>query len=592
MPQKNAWVRYPQSDEPREREPAAEWPSPAAGEDATMLARRVRPLAGVFAFLILVIIVRLATVQIFAAPLPTRSAGESTNPSRGRVVDRSSLLLATDVHLWEVYAAPPQIQTPADVKLITTVAQILGRSDQPLLATLSAHSKLPTVTLAKDATEEQCAAIMALKQTRRVWCTARLGRIYPQGSLATHLVGFANYEQIGVYGVEESYNPWLRAAGDWSPARLPGEPRPAPQAWKLYLPSPAGRDVALHLDAPLQYAIEQRLAEAIAKYQAEAGTIIVMDPRTGGILALANWPTFDLNAYSEAPKESWVDAAVGQIYEPGSVFKLITMAAALDSGQVTPDKLYRDEGVLKVSNREIRNAERKTYGDITVREALARSVNVVTARICLDMGAETFYRYVRQFGFGKLTEVDLHFEGYGIVKEPGNPNWSYFDQATNSFGQGISVSSLQMIRAVAAIANKGVLLQPQVVKELIFNGQLYGLPPRVMGYPIKPETAQALTQMMVYTVDRSAYPLMTPGYRIAGKTGTAEIPTDTGYSALDTITSFVGFLPAADPQIVILVKLVKPTTSRWAEHVAQPVFGLVAQDAVRILRIPPDDRMP
>jgi cell division protein FtsI/penicillin-binding protein 2 len=178
------------------------------------------------------------------------------------------------------------------------------------------------------------------------------------------------------------------------------------------------------------------------------------------------------------------------------------------------------------------------------------------------------------------------------VKEPGHIFWSRFDQATNSFGQALSATSIQVINAVAAIANGGTRFQPQAVKALVRDGQVYNLPPHVLGYPIKPETAKTLTQMMVHTVDSSSYSKFMPGYRVAGKTGTAEISTAKGYTQ-DTIMSFVGFLPAADPQLIILVKLEKPKRGgRWAEQVAVPVWAKVAQDAVRLLRIAPDDRAP
>jgi cell division protein FtsI/penicillin-binding protein 2 len=309
-------------------------------------------------------------------------------------------------------------------------------------------------------------------------------------------------------------------------------------------------------------------------------------------LALANVPSYDPNHYAESPAELWGNSAVRDSYEPGSVFKLVTMAAALDAGEITPDTVYPDSGELAIDGRTIHNADNKRYGDVTVRTALAKSINVVTARICLDMGAETFYRYVRQFGFGVPTEVDLSGEESGEVKEPGDIFWSRFDQATNSFGQALSVTSMQMTNAVAAIANGGTRYQPQVAKALVRDGQVHTLPPHVLGYPIKPKTAHTLTQMMVYSVDSASYAKFVPGYRVAGKTGTAEISTVKGYTQ-DTIMSFVGFLPAADPQLVILVKLEKPKRGgRWAEQVAVPVWAKVAQDSVHQLRIAPDDRMP
>ncbi|PKO23802.1 MAG: hypothetical protein CVU38_02045 [Chloroflexi bacterium HGW-Chloroflexi-1] len=593
MSRETRWKSYddsiapvPMSDRP-EAEDAR-----GAADPKHLLASRARLLIAVFLVITLLVIARLVHWQLFGGASDADATGsQAAKISRGRFVDRSGLLLAADNFVWEIYANPWQFSRSNTASaLVPELAQASAAPVADIEAQL-AQSHLTVVTLSKDAPEAQCQAVQALQKPELAWCAPRRVRAYPLGPLAAHIVGFTNYSLVGVYGVEASYDPWLRDDLPWT-QRLPGKSEPMPDAWQLYLPSPGARDLVLHLDAPLQHLVEKHLAEALSFDEAEAGTIIVMDPRTGGILALANQPSFDPNHYSDVDQETWVNSAVSQIYEPGSVFKLITMAAGLDSGQITPDTVFEDKGYLQIGNRFIRNAELKQYGQLTVRDALAKSVNVVTAQICQDMGAETFYRYVHKFGFGKLTEVDLNFEGYGIVTEPGNPLWSCFDQAANSFGQGISVTTLQMINAVAAIANGGTLLQPQVVKGLIKDGQVYYLPPRVLGYPITPETARTLTEMMVYTIDNSAYPDLAPGYQVAGKSGTAEIPTEQGYTSQDTITSFVGFLPAADPQIVILVKLVKPKRSRWAEHVAVPVFGQVAGDAVRILGIPPDSQKP
>jgi cell division protein FtsI/penicillin-binding protein 2 len=570
------------------------------------LAGRAPLVLAMFVLMMILVVARLAHWQLVGGQTSAQPVGPASRavtafgsdrvvhtagPSRGRIVDRHGLLLATDSFVWDIYANPKAIQKDLTAPaVVSSLAQILAQPEEAIHAALTGDIQL--VILAKEATPAQCGAVKELNQPILAWCDFRRVRTYPQATLAAHLIGMTNYDQQGIYGVEASYNDWLSSSGEWRAGRLPGAPQPLPEQGKLYLPSPLGRDLILHLDAALQYAVETRLAEAIAYYQAEAGTIIVLDPRSGGLLALANYPTFDLNHYLDVPQDLWVNPAVAQIYEPGSVFKVITMAAGLASGHITPKSSFQDEGYLVVSGKRIRNAERKIYGTVTAEEVLAKSINVVSAAISLKMGAETFYRYVGQFGFGKLTEIDLNQESTGIVKEPGNPLWSVFDQATNSFGQGISVTTLQMINAVAAIANRGELLQPQVVKALVKDGQVYLLPPRTLGRPIPAEVARTLTQMMVYTTDHSVYPNLVPGYRVAGKTGTAEIPTETGYTSAQTITSFIGFLPAADPQLVIMVKLVKPKRSTWAEHVAVPVLGQVAQDAVRILEIKPDNREP
>ncbi|MCX7668565.1 MAG: penicillin-binding protein 2, partial [Anaerolineae bacterium] len=524
-------------------------------------------------------------------PLPANPPAQPQDMPRSRIVDRNGLLLATDAFSWEAYARPPEIarDTKRDL-LIADIARILGRDADAIRASLAVTHSL--VTLAHDLDGQQAAELNALGRTGAVWADDRRVRTYPLGALAAHLIGFTNYARQGLYGVEASYDGWLMGRTDLPADQIGRKPQPLPDAWRIYLPSPGRHDLVLHLDAALQHVVERHLADAVAWHKATGGTIIVMDPRNGGILALANYPTYDPNRYAAANPEWWANAAVSGRYEPGSVFKLVTMAAALDTGQVTPDQTFTDPGVLMVDGQPIRNAENKTYGTVTVQYALAKSINVITARICLDMGADTFYRYVRQFGFGSLTEVDLNLEDTGFLKEPGNPYWSRFDQATNSFGQALMATPLQMINAVATIANGGTRYQPQAARALVQDGQVYELPPRILGYPIRPETAKALTRMMVYNVESASYRGFVPGYKVAGKTGTAEISTASGYTSQDTITSFAGFLPAADPQIVILVKLDRPKSSRWAEQVAVPVFGKVAQDAVRILRIPADARDP
>ena len=278
----------------------------------------------------------------------------ATDLSRGRIMDRNGLLLATDNFLWELYANPREVRNARESsRLIAQVAEILNQPISTVQDNLTAD--VTVFTLAKGLSDEQRQRIKDLKQPGLFWAAPVRVRAYPQGSLAAHLIGHVNRDQDGLYGVEASYQPWLRRSETW-PGRLPGEPQPILDAWKLYLPSPAGRDLALNLDAPLQHLVEQRLIEALTNYEAEAGTIIVMDPRTGALLALANYPNYDLNRPLEVDAETWVNAAVNQIYEPGSVFKLITFAAALETGQITPDKLYQDDGVLYVAGQRIRNA--------------------------------------------------------------------------------------------------------------------------------------------------------------------------------------------------------------------------------------------
>ena len=558
----------------------------------TLRANRVRLLIGFFAVFALAVLIRMVDWQVSRAVHSVEAAAQTKDLSRGRIVDSHGLLMATDSFTWEIYADPIEYRGDKSNPDPAKIAAAIGIPDETLTAALDqdGHSVLVT----KNVSEAQCLAARHAKEVPLwVWCDGRRKRVYPQDTLAAHLVGFTDSEQRGLAGLEASYDSWLRTMGDWPTDQLPGQPEQLPDDWKNYLPSPAGRDLVLHMNAALQYQTEKRLAEALTKYEAKAGTIIVMNPRTGALLAVANLPTYDPNRTGETTLAQVTNSAVSEPYEPGSVFKLVTYAAGLDTKRITPDTLFSDPGKLTVGTRVIRNAQDKTYRTIAARQALADSVNTVSAQICLDMGRDDFYRYIRQFGFGRPTEVDLAQESPGIVKRPGTEAWSQYDQAANSFGQGISVTPIQLISAVGTIANGGMVMQPQVVKGLVWDGTVYNLPPRRLGQAIKPETAQTLTQMMVFTVENyTAGPKLVPGYRVAGKTGTAEIPETGGYTSDLSITSFVGFLPAADPQIVILVKLVEPKASRWAEKVALPVFGQVARDAVSTLNIRPDDRMP
>lgn len=574
----------------------ASTPEARVGEGNPIPAGRVWLMLTIFVVVILVVIARM-TYWATASPLTDSQPIDTTVRMRSRITDRNGLLLATDAFSWEVYAHPPLINKDEKkaAELTAEIANALGQPVETIRAGLAVTYAL--TTLAKDVSPAQAAAINGIKingigQRSLVWSEDLRIRAYPLGAMGGHLLGFANYALNGVYGVEASYNDWLLGQKELPAEQNSKQAQALPDAWRVYLPSPGRHDLILNMDAALQHLVEKHLVEAIATYGAEAGTIIVMDPRDGSILALANYPAYDPTRNQKGDEERSINSAVGSTYEPGSVFKLVTIAAALDAGQITPNSVYTDTGTLVVDGHPIRNAENKSYGKVTVRQALAKSINVVTARICLDMGSDIFYRYVRQFGFGRLTEVDLSPEAPGMVKEPGNTYWSRFDQATNSFGQALTTTPLQMISAVATIASGGTRLQPQVARALVMDGRVYPMKPKILGYPIKPETAKVLTEMMVYNVDSASYAGFVPGYRVAGKTGTAEIATAKGYSTQESITSFVGFLPAADPQLVILVKLDKPKRGRWAEQVAVPVFGTVAQDAVRVLRIAPDDREP
>jgi cell division protein FtsI/penicillin-binding protein 2 len=572
----------------------AEQVAKAQAAERRVLERRLRLLAIGFVLFIVVVLAQMALVKfINISGQPSRVSAQTIDTSRGRIVDRDGMLLATDSFAWEVYLEPGRYKPEKfGEPQVALAAEELGIPPTQIMEAIGRGGAVSQ--LIKNATKEQCDAADQGKQVPGwFWCDARRERTYPQGPLAAHVIGFADADQLGQSGVEAFYDDWLRSAGKWDTGQFAGPGEPLPHEWELYLPSVSGRDLVLNLSAPLQHVAERQLVNALAKYQAASGSIVIMDPRTGGVLALANWPSFDPNVYDRAEPQTWQNPAVGLLYEPGSVFKLVTYGAAIDLGEITPDQQFEDTGQRKVGDKIIRNSQQRRLGRVSGWDALAESLNTVSADIALKMGPEGFYRYVRLFGFGKPTEIDLNPEGAGIVKRWGTEQWNPYDQAANSFGQGISVTPIQMLNATAAIANKGVLLQPQVARAFVWNGKMHPLPVRKLSDALQPETAKTLTRMMIHTVENYTNgKKLVPGYRVAGKTGTAEIPEEQGYTNPLTITSFVGFLPAAEPQLVVLVKLDRPKKSRWAEQVALPVFGEVAREAVQILDISPNADKP
>jgi cell division protein FtsI/penicillin-binding protein 2 len=396
----------------------------------------------------------------------------------------------------------------------------------------------------------------------------------------------------GYYGLEGYYDNFLRQRdGIGLTAKAHGTLQDLPAGSRRFLPSVAGKDLVLTIDRTVQWIVQDELQKGLAKYRAKAGTIIVMDPRTGAILALANAPTYDPNDLSKQDMGAIQNAAISAQYEPGSVLKVVTAAAALDTGVVTPTEMLTDTGSIVVGDRIILNSSRAAWGQVDMTEALARSLNVITAQWALRMGKERFYDYLSRFGFGEVSGIDLSGEVYGLLKTPGSQDWSLSDLGTNSFGQGMAVTPIQMINSVASIANDGKLMRPYVVEARVADGEVQYTQPTVIGITVQPETAEKLTEILVDVVDEGNIAAGVAGYDIAGKSGTAQIPTEEGYTEDETIVTFVGYAPADDPQFIVLVKLDRPdpNISPWANYTAAPVFAQVARRLFDYYNIPPDD---
>jgi cell division protein FtsI/penicillin-binding protein 2 len=350
--------------------------------------------------------------------------------------------------------------------------------------------------------------------------------------------------------------------------------------------------LVLTLDREIQAMTEKKLDEAIEWSGAEGGTILVYDPEDGGVIAMATAPRLDPNKYWEYaelfPNPTPYNAAISKTYEPGSVFKVLTMAAALDSGLVDPDTRFQDTGAFNIGGATIYNWNMGAWGDVDMTECLQYSLNVCMSWLSTEMGPDTFYTYLKSFGLDRKTGIDLGGESNWPLKLPGDSLWYEVDLATNSFGQGISLTPIQMVMAISSVANDGRMMAPHLVKAMVIDGQQYDVDPVVVGNPIKAETAHTLTNMLVNSLENEASNALVEGYSVAGKTGTGEIATPYGYSATETNASFVGWGPAEDPKFLVYVWLEKPSISIWGSEVAAPVFSDLVSKLVVLMDIPPD----
>jgi cell division protein FtsI/penicillin-binding protein 2 len=320
---------------------------------------------------------------------------------------------------------------------------------------------------------------------------------------------------------------------------------------------------------------------------------------------MASYPSYDPSQFAAIDEKRFIDPVIGRQYEPGSTFKVITMAAALEAGVVRPDDVYNDLGYIEVGGRTLKNWDEKAYGLVTMSDILVHSLNTGISHVSTLLEPARFYHYVDRFGFGHKLGVDLEGEVAGVVRQQGDPEWHESDLGTNSFGQGLAVTPLQMVAAVGAIANRGFLMRPYVAAQMIHADStsagmlsLADAPSGgasvvvdakqvVLRQVVSERTARTVTEMMVQAVDRGAPMAQVQGYRIAGKTGTAQTPVIGGYDPSLTIASFIGFAPADDPKFVVLVKLDKPTTSPWGAVTAAPTFANVARILITQLGIPP-----
>ena len=499
-------------------------------------------------------------------------------PERGVIYDRNGAVLAVDEWDYRV-GVSPSILTDAE-ELANELAPILQIPRGQLLADMDTPDMY--VVLAPRVTSDTAEAIRATAYGDEVQLDPLPRRFYPQGDLMCHVLGFVDFEGKGGAGIEGYYQGEL--AGQPASATVPISPLEE----QTTVMAREGADLVLTISRSVQYAVERNLKEALAEYGASSGSIIVMNPHTGAILAMAAEPCYSPNDFYDTEKSAFYNPLVSAVYEPGSVMKLVTMAAALDSGTVTPTTTYNDTGAITVGGHTSYNWDRGAYGTMDMTGLLAHSLNVGAATIATWMGPTTFYDYFQRFGFGRPTGIDIYSEEPGLMPLPGSSEWQESFIATNAYGQALAVTPLQMISAVSALANNGYQMQPYVVAEIRDENGVHRHEPAVLSQAVKPETAAAVTTMAITAVQQEVQEALIDGYTVAGKTGTAQIAEAFGYNPTDTIASFIGWLPADDPAIIVFIKLDRPQVAPWGSMTAAPAFSKLAKELVVMLDIPPD----
>lgn len=510
---------------------------------------------------------------------------------RGDILTADGILLATDIYSYEVAAHPNRIENPKEQAQV--LAPLLNLSESELVAKLSTDES--TVMLTLNAPTSVGKELTELRNAGRISAlefVAKPNRRYPGGSLAAHIIGFTSATRTGAYGLEQYYDEILRGRDGKIRAEsdaLGDETLP----FDLPQGSPAvdGSTIVLTLNSALQNIAERELQNGLTEFGASKGQILILEPNTGKILALASSPAPDVNTFATTKLDQFANPAVSLPYEPGSVFKVITLASGLDSGKITPGIVINDPGSVVIGGRRFYNSDRQGYGNVDLTTAMEKSLNVIAAKIALATGAKTFYQYLHNFGFGSVSNVDLAGEIPGTVKNPGDGIWYESDLGTNAFGQGIATTPLQMANALAAVANGGNLMRPYIVDRIIHpDGSMEIRQPRVIRRVLEQETSRTVVEILSRSIGKeSSNKANLPGYKIAGKTGTAQIPIPGGYDPKWTIASFGGFFPADNPQYVILVKIDRPTKSPWGSQVASPIFANVAKQIAQLTGLPPDD---
>jgi cell division protein FtsI (penicillin-binding protein 3) len=560
----------------------------------TGLRLRVLVLAGLLALGFTGVVGRLGWLQIVRhadlAALAERQYSRTVvlQAQRGPIVDRQGAPLATSSPAESLFAQPRAVGDP--VRVAARLAPLLEATERELHAALTSGKSF--VWLRRRLPPAIVAAVKALREPGLGFLPESL-RLYPNRELAAQVIGFEGVDG-GLEGVERAFDDALSGTPGKAVVGRDALGRDVVAETVLQEPLP-GHGVMLTLDRTIQYLAEREIDAAWRRTQAKAAMVVALEPRTGDVLAIAVRPTFNPNTFLDVPsRDHWRNRAVTDPFEPGSTFKVILAAAALEEGVIRPDdRIWAENGSITIARTTIRDW--KKYGWLTFAEVLQNSSNVGSIKVGLALGRERYYRYMTAFGFGAPTGVGLAGESRGQLRDP--QRWSGLSLPTMSIGQEVSVTALQMVAAFGAIANGGTLMQPRLVRAL-FDAQgreTRRFEPRPVRQVISPETARTLTRLMTQVVAAgTGHNAAIAGYDVAGKTGTAQKldPVTRRYSRKPGVLSFVGFAPADEPRVVMLVMLDEPKGEKWGSEAAAPIFSAIGGEVLRYLEVPPRDTVP
>jgi cell division protein FtsI/penicillin-binding protein 2 len=422
-------------------------------------------------------------------------------------------------------------------------------------------------------------------------------RFWPEKSLLAQVLGFVNMDSKGQYGLEQEFDKELAGEPGQLKAETDAKGVKIASGDNVLIAPKDGDDIVLTIDKNIQANAEEVLKKAVESHKADSGSVIVMDPNAGGLLAMANYShgqeEVDLNNYNKITDYSFFDNRALREYEPGSIFKLVTMASGLDSGKVKPSDNFEDKGSITIDGYKIMNSDQKAHGIVSMSYILEQSLNLGTTYIMQKLGRDLFYEYIaKHFTFGTKTGIELSPEDGGTVNKPNDVGEHTY--ASMSFGQALTVTPIQMTSAITAIANGGNLMRPRIIESFTKEGKKDQKKQKeVIKRVVSAEAAKDLTEMMVNTVERGhGKQAKVQGYKTAGKTGTAQVPDpkNGGYDPNKTIGSFVGFAPVTNPRFVVFAKIENPKDVVWAESTAAPVFHDIADNLLKYYQIPPDEK--